>query len=117
MSRFPKLSTLVKSAAVALVLGGATFATAMPAQAASPQFSFSFGIGNGGYWSGPSHRYCYSDRQVRNFLQRQGYDHIRFIDRRGRVVGARAERHNRDYRVWVDSCRLRIVNVERLRRR
>ena len=47
MSRFIKLSTLAKSAAVALALGGATLA-AVPAQAAPPSIDFHFGLGGGG---------------------------------------------------------------------
>ena len=116
MSRFTNLSTLVKSAAVALVLGGATLGAAVPAQAAPPSIDLHFGFGGGGLSIGGG-RYCLSDRQVRRFLQWQGYDHIRFIDRRGRVVSVLAERHRRDYRVSVDTCRARIVGVQRLRHR
>lgn len=114
MSRFPKLTTLVRSTVVALALGGAAI-TAVPAQAAPPSVNFHFGFGNGGF-SINSGRYCLSDHQVRRLLQRHGYDHIRFIDRRGRIVGVRAEKGRWEYRVWVDSCRARIVDVQRLRR-
>ena len=118
MSRFSKLSTLVKSAAVALVLGGATLGAAMPAQAASPagHIDLHFGFGGGGLSIGGG-KYCLSDRQVRRFLQWQGYDHIRYTDRKGRVVSVRAERHRSDYRITVDTCRARIIGIQRLRHR
>ena len=113
MSRFPKLSTFAKSAAVALVLGGATLGAAMPAQAAPPQIDFHFGFGGGGVSIGGG-QYCLSDRQVGRLLQWQGYENIRFTDRRGRIVSARAEKYHRAYIVSVDSCRARIVYVQRL---
>ena len=112
MSRF-NLPTLVRSAAIALALGGATLGAAtVPAQAAT--IDLHFGFGGGGISIGGG-KYCLSDRQVRFFLRNYGYSHIRFFDRKGRVVGVRAERHNRDYLVWVDTCRARIVSVQRLR--
>jgi hypothetical protein len=115
MSRFTKLPILIRSAVVALALGGATLGAAtMPVQAASPSIDLHFGFGGGGISIGGG-RYCLGDRQVRKLLQWQGYSDIRFFDRRGRVVGVRAEKHHRDYRVWVDSCRARIVSVERIR--
>jgi hypothetical protein len=116
MSRFSKLPTLVKSAAVALVLGGATLGAAVPAQAAQPQahFDLHFGFGGGGISIGHG-KYCLSDRQVRTFLRWQGYSDIRFTDRRGRVVSVRAEKYRRDDRVTVDTCRARIIGVQRLR--
>ena len=115
MSRFTKLPTLIRSAVVALALGGATLGAAtMPVQAASPSIDLHFGFGGGGISIGGG-RYCLSDRQVRTFLGRQGYDHIRFTDRRGRVVSVRAERRHSDYRVTVDTCRARIIGVQRLR--
>jgi len=113
MSRFTKLPTIIRSAAIALALGGATLgAVTVPAQAAT--IDLHFGFGGGGISIGGG-KYCLSDRQVRVFLRYQGYDHIRFFDRKGRIVGVLAERHNRDYRVWVDTCRARIVSVERIR--
>jgi len=113
MSRSTKLPTIIRSAAIALTLGGATLgAVTVPAQAAT--IDLHFGFGGGGISIGAG-KYCLSDRQVRVFLRYQGYDHIRFFDRKGRIVGVRAERHNRDYRVWVDTCRARIVSVERVR--
>lgn len=110
---------ITRAAIVSVTLAGASLA-AMPAQAA-PSFSFGFHVGGGG--GGGAHRprvdtrHCLSDPQVRRMLQRNGYDHIRFTDRRGRIVQVQAERGHRNYRVTVDSCRGRIVDVDRLRRR
>lgn len=112
MSRFSKLSTLAKSAAVVLALGGASLA-AVPAQAAPPSIDFHFGFGGGGISIGGG-KYCLSDRQVRRFLQWQGYDQIRYTDRRGRIVSVRAERHHQEYKISVDTCRARIISVQRI---
>src|SRR4051812_21131372 len=103
MSRFFKLTTLARSAVLALALGGAALSAATPVQAAQAHIDLRFG--NGGGYSGVhsgADKYCLSDRQVRVLLRHNGYSDIRFIDRRGRIVGVKAERHNRDYRVWVD---------------
>ncbi|HZY49710.1 MAG TPA: hypothetical protein VFE64_08015 [Devosia sp.] len=114
MSRFPKLTTVIRSTVVALAIGGAAI-TAAPVQAAPPSIDFHFGFGGGGISIGGG-RYCLSDRQVRFLLKTQGYDHIRFFDRRGRIVGVQAERRHKDYLVWVDTCRARIVEVRRAHR-
>jgi len=116
MSRFTDLPTILRSAVLALALGGATLgAVTVPAQAApAATVDLHFGFGGGGIHIGGG-KYCLSDRQVRKLLQWQGYHDIRFFDRKGRIVGVRAEKHNRDYRVWVDTCRARIVSVERIR--
>ncbi|RYE07174.1 MAG: hypothetical protein EOP22_18925 [Hyphomicrobiales bacterium] len=108
----------LRAAVVGLALVG-TAVTAMPAQAQpSVQFGFSFGDRGGGwYGGGRPDRHCMSDRDVRQMLRWQGYRDIRFTDRRGRIVQARAERGPRDYRITVDSCRGRIVDVDRIRRR
>lgn len=113
MSRFPKLTPMLRAAAVALSLAGTTLAAA-PAMAASPpHIDFHFGFGGGGiYWGGG--KYCLSDHQVRRYLQRLGYSHIRYTDRRGRYVTVRAERGHREYRITVDSCRARIVGIRRI---
>jgi hypothetical protein len=115
MSRFPKLTNVIRSTVVALALGGAAI-TAVPAQAAPPSIDFHFGFGGGGISIGGG-RFCLSDRQVRFFLQRQGFTNVRFFDRRGRVVGVRAQRSGRSFLVWVDTCRARIVSIQRLNRR
>ena len=114
MSRFNKLPTIIRSAVLALALGGATLGAATVPVQAAPSIDFHFGFGGGGINIGGG-KYCLSDRQVRKFLQWQGYDSIRFFDRKGRVVGVRAERHHRHYLIWVDSCRARIVSIHRVK--
>ena len=93
MSRFPKLTTVIRSAAVAIALGGTTLVAAPAMAAPAPTIDFHFGFGGGGiFWGLDSrgHRqYCLSDRQVRRFLQARGYDHIRYTDRKGRIVSVR----------------------------
>jgi len=115
------LNTL-RAALVGIALAG-TAVTAMPAQA-QPTVEFGFHVGpGGGGWHvgrpgrpGPD-RFCMSDREVRRLVQRNGYRDIRFTDRRGRVVTVRAERGRADYRITVDTCRGRIIDVDRIRRR
>lgn len=114
------LKTLIRASAVGLTLAGGAMA-AVPAQAASPSFTFGFHVGgpgyHGGYYDPRPTRHCLSDRQVRRMLRRDGFDHIRFTDRRGRIVQVRAEQGRRDFRVTVDSCRGRIIDIDRLRHR
>jgi hypothetical protein len=113
MSRFPRLTAVLRSAAVALSLGGAVMVAAPAVAAPPPHIDFHFGFGGGGlHWGGG--KWCFSDRQVRRFLQWHGYDHIRYTDRKGRIVTVRAERRHRDYRISVDSCRARIVSIKRI---
>ena len=105
------IKTATRAAILAIALGGATL-TAMPAQA-QPSFSFEFQIGGDRF----KQRHCMTDNQVRRLLRWQGYREIRFTDRRGRIVQVRAERGRRDFRITVDTCRGRIIDIDRLRRR
>jgi Spy/CpxP family protein refolding chaperone len=109
------LNTL-RAAVIGLALVGSAV-TAMPAQA-QPTVQFGFHVGGGGWHGGgrPDRR-CLSDRDVRQLVRAQGYNDIRFADRKGRVVVVRAERGPRDYRITVDACRGRIIDVDRIRRR
>lgn len=118
-------SKLIKAAAVALVLGGTTV-TAMPAMAqSSPSVEFRFGGPGFGFHFDSDRRHgrwdwgrnCMSDPQVRRDLRRDGYRNIRFLDRRGRIVHVYAELGRRDYRIAYDSCRGRILDRDRIRRR
>lgn len=104
----------VRAAVIGLALAGATI-TALPtqAQAQSGGFSFEFNIGGDRF----RHRDCLNDRQVRRLVRSAGFNDIRFTDRRGRIVTVRAERGRRDFRVSVDTCRARIVDIDRIRRR
>lgn len=115
------LNQTLKAAVVALALGG-TAITAMPAQAQSrPNVDFNFQFGTDGFRFGVGNdhpgRHCMADREVRRDLRRAGYDDIRFIDRRGRIVEVLAELGRRDYRIAYDTCRGRIVDRDRIRRR
>jgi hypothetical protein len=105
------IKTATRAAVLSIALAGATL-TAMPVQA-QPSFSFEFNIGGDRF----KQRYCLSDNQVRRLLRWQGYREIRFIDRDGRIVQVRAERGRRDYRITVDTCRGRIIDIDRIRRR
>jgi hypothetical protein len=105
------IKNATRAVVLAIALGGATL-TAMPAQA-QPSFSFEFNIGGDRFHQ----RYCLTDRQVRRLLRAHGYREIRFIDRSGRIVEVRAERGRRDYRITVDTCRGRIIDIDRIRRR
>lgn len=109
------LKTTLRAAVLGLALTGAAV-TAMPAQA-QPTVEFGFSFGGGGFHVGRPDRRCLSDRDVRQLVRAQGYRDIRFADRRGRIVIVRAERGPRDYRITVDACRGRIIDVDRIRRR
>jgi hypothetical protein len=111
------LPKIIRAGAIAAVLGGTSLA-AMPAQAqdvdlnfrfGGPGFSFSFGNFD--------RRKCATDPQVRRDLRSDGYREIRFVDRRGRVVQVVAELGRRDYIIAYDTCRQRIIDRERIRRR
>lgn len=118
------LTKILRAAAVALTLGG-TAMVAMPVQAQprpDVDFNFRFGgpgfsIGIGNERPGRPDRSCMSDREVRRDLRSDGYDDVRFIDRRGRIVQVLAEQGRRDYRITYDTCRGRIIDRERIRRR
>ena len=111
MSVFTLPNTL-RAAAVAVVLGG-TAVTAMPVQAGSPSIDFSFSIGGRHHHGGRD--YCMRDRQVRGLLRARGYSHIRFFDRRGRVVQVTARRHGDRWSIAFDTCRGRIIDRDRIR--
>lgn len=105
------IKTTTRAVVLALALGSATL-TAMPVQA-QPSFRFEFNIGGDRFHQ----RFCLSDGQVRRLLRSHGFHHIRFVDRDGRIVQVRAVRDGRNYRVTVDACRGRIIDVDRIRRR
>ena len=111
------LTKTLRAAVLGLALTGAAV-TAMPAQAQpTVEFGFSFGDRGGGWYGHRPDRRCLSDRDVRQLVRSHGYRDIRFADRDGRIVVVRAERGPRDYRITVDACRGRIIDVDRIRRR
>lgn len=113
------LTKTLRAATLALAIGGSALVT-MPAQAQSrPNVDFSIQFGTGGFRFGIDSdrhrgRFCMSDREVRRDLRRDGYDEIRFFDRRGRVVQLTAELGRRDYQIAYDTCRGRIVDRDRI---
>lgn len=119
------ISTLKKSgraAVVAVSLGTASL-IAMPAPAMAQSFSFDFGIRGGGddfsfsIGSGGREfrRDCLTNREIRRGLRRSGWDDIRFLDRRGNRVTLLAEWRGRDYRITLNRCSGRVIDVERVR--
>lgn len=114
----PRIPSILRAAAIAVALGGTAF-TAMPVQA-QPSFEFRFG-GPNWQWHFDTDRdrvhHCIGDRQVRRDLRRDGYRNIRFVDRRGRIVQVVARLGNRNYIISYDTCRQRIVDRDRIRRR
>jgi hypothetical protein len=118
------LSTVLKAgraAVVALTLGAATL-SAMPAQAQS--FNFSFGIEGGGsnFSFGVDKgkkikRECLTNNEVRRGLRREGFDNIRFVDRKGVRVKVVADYGRRTYAMTINRCTGRVTDIERLRTR
>lgn len=112
-----------RAAVVALALGTVGL-TAMPAMAQAPSFNFQFGIGGGGdgfsFELGRDGRHirreCLTNNEIRRGLRRDGFDDIRFLDRRGSRVTVVAERGRRDYRISINRCTGRVLDVDRLRR-
>ena len=118
------LSTVMKSgraAIVAVTLGAATV-TALPVQAQS--FSFDFGIRGGGntfsFGIDDGRRFrrdCLTNNEIRRGLRRNGFDDIRFLDRRGVRVQVYAEWGRRAYLLTINRCTGRVVDIDRVRRR
>jgi hypothetical protein len=121
----PLLSTVKKSgraAIVALTLGAATVTAIEPAQAQS--FSFKFGISGGGsdFSFGirdgrKFKRECLTNNEIRRGLRRNGFDDIRFLDRRGVRVKVYAEFGRRAYVLTINRCTGRVIDIDRVRRR
>ena len=125
MSTF--LSTLKTSgrAAVLAVALGAASVTAMPAPAMAQSFNFEFGIGGGGNnfsfelndRGRRIKRDCLTNNEIRRGLRRNGFSDISFVDRRGNRVVVIADYGRRTYRLVINRCNGRVIDVERLRRR
>jgi hypothetical protein len=100
-----------------------TTLTAVPASAAS--FNFSFGQGPSGYYGqgnhgghgGRSHDRRHdrvSADEVRWMLRRDGYRGIRFFDDRGAVYQLRAEKHGREFFLVVSARTGEILSRQRI---
>lgn len=125
----PVLSTLKNSgraALVALALGaasiGAASITATPAMAQNLTFefgirgggdNFAFGIGKRGE---RIRRDCLTNNEIRRGLRREGFDDIRFLDRRGNRVTLTAEDRRFNYRLRVNRCTGAVAILDRDRK-
>lgn len=124
------LSTLKKSGRAALVAlaMGAVSMTAMPVQAAEPNFNFQLGIGNNGGVFGfelnskNKKKYlpikkCLTNNQVENALEWYGFDDADVVKRlsSSRVLVV-AEWNNRYYSMTVNKCSGEVYNVKRLKK-
>lgn len=124
------VSTIKKSSRAALLavalaaasIGAAPF-TAAPAMAQNLSFqfgitgggdNFSFGVGRGGE---RVRRDCLTNNEIRRGLRREGFDDIRFLDRRGNRVTVTAEDRRFDYRLRVNRCTGAVAILDRDRKR
>ena len=124
------LSTLQKSGRAALVAlaMGAVSMTAMPVQAAEPNFNFQLGIGNDGGVMGfelnkknskkwKPIKKCLTNNQVERGLEWYGFDDADVVRRLSNTrVLVVAEWNNRYYSMTVNKCSGEVYNVKRLRR-
>lgn len=117
---FPK----ILSVAVLALTMGATAVTAMPAQAASPTFSFQFGIG--GFPNGVQLHfgdddyfdYCMTNRQIVRALRNAGYRDVQIV-REGNQwnkVIAVGRKNGFWYQMRVDRCTGKVDRVQKVRR-
>lgn len=120
MTMLSTFKTTSRAAIVALTLG-VTAMSAAPAQAQS--FNFEFGIKGGGnnfafgFEKGKKFkRECLTNSEVRRGLQREGFDDIRFVDRKGVRVKVVADYGRRTYAMTINKCTGRVTDIERLRR-
>jgi hypothetical protein len=113
------------SKTIAAGLIAATALTAVPAKADSFAVQFGFGAPsygwNHGHWDRGHHdrdrdrrHGPVSPREVRWILQGRGYDHIRFVDRRGAVYQVRASKNGRDFFLVVSARNGDIVSRNRI---
>ena len=112
---------IAKTIAAGLI--AATALTAVPAKADG--FSVQFGFGGPSYGQDRGHwdrghrdrdrrHGPVSPREVRWILQGRGYDHIRFVDRRGALYQVRASKQGRDYFIVVSARSGDIVSRNRI---
>ena len=115
----------IKTTIAAGVLALGALVAAAPAQAGGSGFSVHVQIGQpyyGGYhygapqWHGKKAVYqkTLSPKQVRRILRSRGYSDIRYVDRRGSVYRARAEKNNKDFRLTINAYNGRIIDRDRV---
>jgi hypothetical protein len=125
------LSTLKKSGRAALVAlaMGAVSMTAMPVQAAEPNFNFQLGIGNDGGVMGfelnnkknfnkfKKIKKCLTNSQVEHGLEWYGFDDADVVKKlsSSRVLVI-AEWNNKYYSMTVNKCTGEVYNVKRLKK-
>jgi len=125
------VSTLKKSGRAALVAlaMGAVSMTAMPVQAAEPNFNFQLGIGNDGGVMGfelnnkknfnkwKPIKKCLTDKQVERGLEWYGFDDADVVRKLSNSkVLVVAEWNNRYYSMTVNKCTGEVYNVKRLKK-
>lgn len=124
------LSTLKKSGRAALVAlaMGAVSMTAMPVQAAEPNFNFQLGIGNNGGVFGfelnnkNKKKYfpikkCLTNSQVENALEWYGFDDADVVKKLSKSkVLVIAEWNNKYYSMTVNKCTGEVYNVKKLKK-
>lgn len=124
------LSTLKKSGRAALVAlaMGAVSMTAMPVQAAEPNFNFQLGIGNNGGVFGfelnnkNKKKYypikkCLTNNQVEHGLEWYGFDNADVVKKLSKSkVLVIAEWNNKYYSMTVNKCTGEVYNVKKLKK-
>jgi hypothetical protein len=118
--------TSSRAALAALIIGAASV-SAMPAQAANPNFSFGFNTGNGltfYFGDGQQHRglnkhrrqqVCMTNRQIRRDLRDSGFRQIRFGKAQNGKVRVFAIRGRWEYKLNVNRCSGRVATLDRTR--
>jgi len=123
------LSKTTRAAIAAIVISAASI-SAMPAQAGSTNFGFSFNSGNGIGFSiqagerGPQfhnvhkkwRRACLDNRRIRGELRRNGFSDIHFGQDRRDKVFVRATRGRWVHTMWVDRCDGQVSRLKRVQR-
>ena len=114
----PKLTTTIRALAVSLALGVTTL-TALPVQAGSPGFNFSFEFGNGEFRFGnkfPQHFVCLTDRQIRRAIRNRGYHDVFLNVPNGQYIQVKATKGKWVYIIKFNYCTNDIVDRYRLHR-
>lgn len=110
------MTKVAKAAVLAVALGGATL-SALPAQAAGPEFGFSFQFGTGGdfFPRHPQRIMCLTDYQVRQAVAAYGYNRIYLNVGEGKYIQVKASKGSRTYLLKFNRCTGQIVERMRIR--